>query len=440
MQGFFSAALLYHFTNDKFYSSIGSIIFLFSSSFLERCFRHTALSSHWLLLAGLFIYFRNKDTLSSNSQNINWYILLLISLGIHPYLFAMNYALFLFSLLDTMTKKRNIKRPLRSFVISNILILFFGHLIGFFGNKIEPDSGYGIYSINLNALVNPNSMYHTTWSDFIKPRPVYGNQAAGMYYVGLPVFLTFLITLSFFVIKRRKTFTKAIHSYAQLIFLMFLFTLFAISNIVTFDDKVLFMLPLPKNLYEILNIFRASGRFFLLPYYCIILITLVSLYKILNCKRKSLLFSCILLAGLQILDIHPGINDLRNAFKTRETNIQYSDEWDNMIAKKYNNAIVFDPISDRYLAFWLAQNGFHTNMMMSAEIHMNAYWESTKSDRETIKSDLETGSLVINPQTIYIMDNYSNEIKAQYSGQANLLSIGYVKDDVPVNYWVLCPN
>ena len=140
------------------------------------------------------------------------------------------------------------------------------------------------------------------------------------------------------------------------------------------------------------------------------------------------------------MDINPGIKDLRNFFKTRETNIQYSDEWEYMIAKKYNNAVVFDTISDRYLAFWLAQNGFRTNMMISAEIHMNAYWEKTKADREIIRDKLETGNLTLNPQTIYIMNNYSNEIKTHYTGLANLISIGYLKDDITVNYWVLCPN
>ena len=78
--------------------------------------------------------------------------------------------------------------------------------------------------------------------------------------------------------------------------------------------------------------------------------------------------------------------------------------------------------------------------MISAEIHMNAYWEKTKADREIIRDKLETGNLTLNPQTIYIMNNYSNEIKTHYTGLANLISIGYLKDDITVNYWVLCPN
>ena len=439
MQGFFSAALIYHFTKEKFYSSIGSIIFIFSSSFLERCFRHTALSSHWLLLAGLFIYFKGKDTFPFPKQNRLWCILLSVSLGVHPYLFAMNYALFIFSLWTTLTKYRNTEKTVSSFVICNTTIFIFGYIIGFFGNKIEPDSGFGTYSLNLNALINPNSMYHTIWSHFLRSRPTYGNQSEGIYYLGLPVFLTLLFTLLFFVIKSRNQFSNAVHSYTQLIFLMILFTVFAISNIVTFDDKVLFSLPMPAKLYNVLNIFRASGRFFLLPYYCIILIAVTSLYKLLENNRKLLIILCIILSVSQIIDIYPGIQDLHHFFETRETNIQYSDEWQD-VAKKNNTAIVFDPIADRYLAFWLAQHNFSTNMMISAEIHRNAYWEKTKTDRERIRAGLETGSLNLDPKTIYIMENFSNNIKTKYAGQADLISIGYVKDDIPMNYWVLCPH
>ena len=41
---------------------------------------------------------------------------------------------------------------------------------------------------------------------------------------------------------------------------------------------------------------------------------------------------------------------------------------------------------------------------------------------------------------VLIMQLARNDFKTKYAGQADLISIGYVKDDIPMNYWVLCPH
>ena len=117
MQGLFGAALLFHFTHNHVFSCVGSLIFVFSSCFLERCFRHTALSSHWLLLAGLLLYFTRIKYPEKKPYHLLWAVLLCITIGIHPYLFAMNFGLFFISEWSMLNICHSKKKEFFSFLL-----------------------------------------------------------------------------------------------------------------------------------------------------------------------------------------------------------------------------------------------------------------------------------------------------------------------------------
>ena len=187
-----ASALLYLTTGNRTYSVVGSLFFLTSSCFIERCFRHTALSSHWLILAALYLYLLRRRY---HQKGIYGWItaLLCLSLGIHPYLFAMVLALLTLSEAESFrTRKHRILSTI-SFTACITITIIFGVVIGLFGTEVSSADGFGTYSLNLNAVFNPNSNYHDQWSLFLSPREIFTPQGDGIYYLGLSMLCLFEI-------------------------------------------------------------------------------------------------------------------------------------------------------------------------------------------------------------------------------------------------------
>lgn len=61
LQGGISSLLIYRVTARKDLSIIGSILFVLSPVLLDKMFRYTSLSTHWLILLGILICFAWKD-------------------------------------------------------------------------------------------------------------------------------------------------------------------------------------------------------------------------------------------------------------------------------------------------------------------------------------------------------------------------------------------
>lgn len=449
MQGVFSSALLFLFTKDRLYSTIGSTIFTAASCFVERCFRHTALSSHWLLLAALLLYLIRKR----KAQRKHYILiagLFCASLGIHPYLFAMVFAVLTLSEAETFFSESGNRRNSLFFALCVGSAVIFGFALGLFGTKVAPVSGYGVYSLNLNAIFNPYSSHHGVWSAWLQNREIFPAQGDGMYYLGLPILILTGTALLAQTIFNFRSFIKLPGRYKWLIVLLLSFTIFAVSNVITFDHRILRIIPLPVPIQDILDIFRASARFFFLPYYCLILFALNSLFRIFRNRKFIAVLCCLLTAVLQIIEIHPGLSDLHRFFETRYDYIDLSEEWD-ILAQRYNTAKTFDCLTNQSLAFWLAKNHFRTDMMITAPIHMDAYWQQTEEKRDRLRQALAAGTETLAPDTIYIIStetgtnrsfadenelgNYIESVKTAYRDRAELKFLtDWVRD-----YWILCP-
>lgn len=450
MQGIFSSALLFLVTKDRLYSVIGSTIFTAASCFVERCFRHTALSSHWLLLAALLLYLSRKRS-SQRKHYLLTAALFCISLGIHPYLFAMVFAVVTLSEAEIFFSVSGNRKNSIFFLLCTGITVIFGYVLGLFGTKVAPVSGYGMYSLNLNAFFNPYSAHHRIWSAFLPNREIFPAQGDGIYYFGVPMLVLTGLAIAAQVIFNFRSFARSLRKYRWLILLLCGYTIFAVSNVITFDDRILKVIPLPEQVTDVLNIFRASARFFFLPYYCIILFALASLYRILQNRRIIAALCCMVTAALQITEIRPGLQDIHRFFETRYDYIDLSDEWKEL-SKHYDTARTFDCLTNQSLAFWLAKNNFRTDMMITAPIHMDAYWQQTEEERNRLRQALADGTENLVPDTIYIIStetgtnrSFSNDseleafidsVKKAYTGKADLL---YLTDWVR-EYWVLCPK
>lgn len=445
MQGLFAAALLYRFTENKLYSVIGSVLFITASCFLERCFRHTALSSHWMLLAALWLYFAK-----TSKSYLKWSIILCIAIGVHPYLYVMVLAVYFIFSAENIYRSQIKKLDLIYSLISAATSFIFGYVLGIFGTNIDPATGFGVYSLNLNAIFNPNSAHHKKWSAWMQNRPLYAGQSDGIYYLGLPMLLLTAAAVLLVICFRAKAVKAFIKKHPLYISLCTLFTIYAFSNIIAFDDHVIFRYALSKKLIEeVLNIFRASARFFFIPYYSIILFTLTIIYKSIPVKRFAIILVSIITI-LQTVEIRPGLIDFHQYFSERIHQLELSHEWTEL-ADTYSTAISFDCLADRTLAFWLAQHGFKTNMMISAPVHMDAYWKQTENSRNKFKEELYNGTFDLNSETIYIISEqtgkncvFNNEeqlvayldvVRSRYKDKANIFYL----TDWYKNYWIICP-
>lgn len=228
---------------------------------------HVGLFSNWVILAAIYLYIKKGfDTKS-------WAILLIISILIMAYLFAMILPIFIIDLL-----KNYVKKNLSFLKVSSILAVVFSSIIATFitmGVEIGKDTyyfykGFGHYRMNLNSILDPsvfisniqNEVY--SFSNILPDlKDTTFNPGSGDYegfnFLGLPILLT-AMSVIFYYKKTKRNISKV--DYVLPIVLGILFTLFALSNKVMLNETLIFSYPLPNEIKDFFGTFRSSGRFF----------------------------------------------------------------------------------------------------------------------------------------------------------------------------------
>lgn len=448
-QGLFGAALVYYFTKKRVFSVFGSLVFIFTPMFLERCFHHTALASHWLLLAGLSLYFYGRSAPDKNIFSFLWCILLCLAEGIHPYLFIMISGVFLLFQVERLIwmKGRNLLRTAVDTAACGLIVFLFGYCLGLYGKSLPPSIGFGRWNMNLNALFNPGGYNWADWSLFLDPRPYVNEIPDGTMYLGLPALIMLPVSILIWLIFRKK---RNVRIPVGLLLLLLFYTVFAFSNVITFDEHVLFEYGLPDIILNAANIFRASLRFFFIPYYCILLFIITMISDLFQSRSKAAVIACLVFVCFQIMDLSPVLRDYHEYYEKKHPVWEFSDDWQ-ALADSYDMALSFDEISDRVIGYWLAQNHFKTNINISAPIHLAEYWKSTEQERNRLRDALTAGTEELMKDTIYIisditgdertfpdeksLESFLTQVRNAYAGQADLLHV----EDFARSYWILCP-
>ena len=83
LQSYFAWKLLSFFSKNRWLPIIGSLFFTLAPVYIIRLDGHYALFAQWVLLAGLYLYFKKEFSV------IRWLILLVITSMIHAYLLIM---------------------------------------------------------------------------------------------------------------------------------------------------------------------------------------------------------------------------------------------------------------------------------------------------------------------------------------------------------------
>lgn len=249
---------------------------------------HISLMSHWIILCSLALYIRCRKT--CESQRLAWSLLLLAAFHINIYLCVMASAVYVVSCLSSFPK-------LHPAAIAHALIPFLVVGVSLFLTifpmeqvTVAPEVGFGVYSMNLLSPFHGGGYLNF-------PNPEMPGQYEGFNYLGLGVLLAFALS---FVLNYRAA-VGGFSQHRALTWLMLLFTVYALSNVVYYGAHQIVTINYPTFMDRITSQFRASGRFFWPVGYCVVIFAIVTLYK----RLTTLAFTgcMVVLVMLQISDL-----------------------------------------------------------------------------------------------------------------------------------------
>lgn len=324
--GFFSGLIGKKLNLNNWQTLVFTGFALLNPVVIQRAAIHDTLAGHWLMLAAIWLVL--KPDWKFNPAG--WGFLCLLAMLIHIYFLPM--ILFLFGIQTILSCRTHLRQNLLTGLICVIVIL-----LGYFGlgyQYIKPSGGsYGELSMNLNAFINPDGA-----SALIGNRLTFPLQYEGFNYFGLGLLLLLIVGAFPGLFQSPKhTFFLTIYS--------LVFLLFALSNVVTWDKKVILTIHLPAVAEKILSTFRSSGRF-AWPFYYLALVFAMSSLQQFSMKfspnRKKVISGIILgLFMLQVLDLTPWFLAYYDRFHTppaRSSILSVSD-WSDLIGQTAHVAV-----------------------------------------------------------------------------------------------------
>ncbi len=309
LQGGFAALLLRRFTNHLLPSLAGTLFFLFVPALSFRMFYHTSLAAQWTILAGFAIWLYTKPETPPGRILILWVVLGCISIAIHPTLAAMICGLFMGQMLHLIHQRRSI-RPMFGAAAYVILLALFFFAIGGFHGISRGEGKFGSFGANLNTFYNPLQP-----DALFRRQPILTGQYEGLAFLGAGMLVMVLLACFLRVTRRPSDFRRLTPAGFRIPFLLIcvLFFLYGLSIKVTWNEYVLYTIPLPASLIRLCDIFRAAGRFMWVPMYALMLFATATVLR--NTPRKRRMIILTILLALQGFGLHPMIRETFERFR-----------------------------------------------------------------------------------------------------------------------------
>ena len=332
LQALFSWKLLELFTANKILLVLGCLFFAMAPSFVWRMHAHFALSAHWLLIAGLYLYFSKPLSLG------RWAALLSVGVLIHAYLVAMLMAIALTDLVQRRWLKQiGTAQALGCAVGAFALVGLIMWATGYFmvGSGVA-GGGFGVFRMNLLSLFDPNDIWSTVLPDL---NGIPGDYE-GFNYLGGGMLVLALVAAGVLIKNRFRVRVTA--TLIPLVALSVLLFIYALSTQVAFSNHELFSYPLPRPFKAITSTFRASGRFFWPAYYAIYLGVFFLLFT--QLKTRIAILVCTVALTFQLFDTH-------NAWTLFKNKFSFAQPWESPMAsplwqdfsRRYTSIIVVLP-------------------------------------------------------------------------------------------------
>jgi hypothetical protein len=334
LQGAVAALVLQKICKNSFYSVLGSMFFIFSTTMMQRIYGHTSLAAHFIIL--LCIYACMPAVKRSPRSNILvWSALFALSASIHIYFIPVVFIFLISALAKDFWEDRLIRDKIIVTAVSITTCLAVMFVLGAFYSHVGySGGGVGEASMNLNSLFNPQGT-----SRFIKDLPLATKWLfEGYGYLGLGVLLGCLLLFAY-LLKSGNGLKNVFQNMeykrnAVLISAVFLFFLmFAISPVITFNSKILFRYYIP-GINHVWSIFRSTGRYVWVLMYIVMFLMIWTIKKQFGAK-KGFLILCALLA-IQYIDLKDYFSGKGDSFKSKvrwETPL-ISPEWSALAENK----------------------------------------------------------------------------------------------------------
>jgi len=299
-QAIISYRIFQFFALPKYLVVIGTVFLTITPSMLFRLRDHTSLSAQFLILIAIYLYLLSPQKFSATK----WNFLLVFTLGIHFYIFAMILPFYVASFFARGAEplKSKILFFSRNSLYSLVFCLISGFLYGYkFGSAAE--SGFGYFKANLLTLINSEGFASNIFNF---------RQGSGEYegygFLGLGLLGILVFTLSSQVARNYLARLEARYSHLKfIIFFTYLFALTPNLGIGKYQIKLFEKIPLDG----IFGILRSSGRLIWVTVYLVSIFALVGLNKVfIKHKRQKLIIVLVAtsLLCLQVIDGYASLN------------------------------------------------------------------------------------------------------------------------------------
>lgn len=316
-QGLLGYKIIYRATKHNFYSLISALFFMLSPILLHKMTHAISLGSHFLILGSIYLI-ENRD----KKKIYYWYLISLISILVHFYIFVIISIIFLFDLLNNFFKEKNLIK----IIYISITYLFFSvitmYVSGYFTiNSINALAvGYGELKFNLLGFFDPVQLNNnsdksitgfSSWSLFLKDLPSYPGEYDGFAYLGLGIIFLLLFSIYKSIQNKKLNHFNFLNHFKNIYVLIFLFFfIFSLSNNIDFGFTKIIHIEVNKYLLAILGVVRSTGRFIWPAYYLLMIFVIFYLFKKNSIKKSLIILNLALI--IQTIDILPGISQIFN--------------------------------------------------------------------------------------------------------------------------------
>lgn len=314
LQGVFGYLVLRALRASRGLSLLGAAFFAASPAMLHR-FEHVGLSAHWELLAAWWLYLRRPPAGASWRLLVPWLLLLAVTIPTFGYLGLMVGVVCGAAYVRAVCVDRVIPWWTAAWHAVVGLATVFGvfWIFGFFVLTSRGESGFGQFSADLLAFVNPAG-----FSRFLRPIQPIQRGYENFYYLGLGLIVLIPIAIALAIaaaIRSRRgaaanpRASGAVWTRARWpplwpgILAAAVMFAYALSTPVRFAGHPLFTVPLYAHLPLFTTWFRGSGRFAWPMYYLVMALTVAATTRF---ARPLLAYAVLAAAlGLQVADMRP---------------------------------------------------------------------------------------------------------------------------------------
>jgi len=412
LQSVFAWRIAREFGASRVVALLASAFVVITPAYLFRIPMHMALSSHWTILAALFLYVRREPP-----RLWMWPLLIVITSAIHGTLLAMVLALWSASLVQRLwTGRTGLIDLVAEGVDAVIAMLVTLWIVGFFGTGSYGSYGYGDYKLN---LLWPIISYG--WSQIFPDLPHTHYDYEGLSFLGIGILaLLALAVVTGAIARLRQALSR---DWLPLTLMLLALMVFAFSKTLSILDTNLFTIPVPGFIEAVGSAFRSTGRF---VWPLLYIVTIGAVVLVAGRFRPSLAVPVILVAlAAQAWDSsskwHEFADRMPPPSTTWPTELK-SPLWERAAGAGYNRVRSI-PVDEGFGSDWRPLGYYAVTHNMDIDI---AYLGRVDGDALTALRAKEERALAegeFEPKTIYILDVESSLRVAAHVTNNDLIAL-----------------